>query len=208
MNLPIRTVEQTLTAEQKRFLSAHRIPIERVFDAQGRSASDYKRLMKTRGYLVACNVTPCQKARHTLRTRYGHCVQCDTKHIAFINRHSEQGYVYLAASMNCTLVKIGASIDPLRRIVHLNGYVYGGASDWKVIATFPSDSYARHEHAAQALLEEFRTTGHYFDRGGTIECSELYNCDVEVARRAIEFVIGRLKTVRNNHGKQLPSRHR
>lgn len=174
-----------LSAGQKAFLGEHGIPLSMVFNAKGMPSSRYKPIMKAGEFLVAYGVTPCGRGGHTLRTRYGHCVQCDTKHIAYIRRHSEPGYVYLAHSKSKNMVKIGASIDPNVRESHLNSYAYGGASDWVVIESIFTKNHAKHEHLAHQHLAAHRTSGEYFDRGGWIECNELYSCTIEVAKNAI-----------------------
>lgn len=174
-----------LSAEQKAFLEEHGIPLSKVFNAKGIPSSRYKAIMKAGDFLLAYGVTPCRRGAHTLRTRHGHCVQCDTKHIAYIRRYSEPGYVYLAYAKSKNLVKVGASIDPNVRESHLNCYAYGGASDWVVIETFYTKDYAKHEHLAHQHLTAHRTTGKYFDRGGWIECNELYTCSVAEATNAI-----------------------
>lgn len=174
-----------LSAGQKAFLGEHGIPLSMVFNAKGMPSSRYKPIMKAGDFLVAYGVTPCGRGGHTLRTRYGHCVQCNTKDIAYIRRHSEPGYVYLAHSKLKNLVKVGASTDPNVRERSLNGYAYGGASDWVVIEQFHTKDYAKHEHLAHQRLAAHRTSGKYFDHGGWIECNELYSCTVEMAKNAI-----------------------
>ena len=174
-----------LSKEQKAFLAEHGIPLSKIFNATGMSSSRYKLIMKDGDFLVAYGVTPCSRGGHTLRTRSGHCVQCNTKHIAYIRRHSEPGYVYLLHSKSTNLVKVGASVDPNIREKNLNGYAYGGASDWMIIEKFYTKDYAKHENLAHQSLETYRTSGKYFDRGGWIECNELFTCSVEVAKKAI-----------------------
>ena len=175
----------SVSAGQKAFLAQHGIPLSAVFNATGMSSGRYKPIMKAGDFLVAYGVAPCSRGGHTLRTRYGHCVQCDTKHIAYIRRHSEPGYVYLLHSKSTNLVKVGASVDPTSRECNLNGYSYGGASDWTIVESFFTQDYAKHENLAHRHLAAHRTTGNYFDRGGWIECNELYRCSVAVAKDAI-----------------------
>lgn len=174
-----------LSAEQKAFLMEQGIPLSMVFNSKGMPSSRYKSIMKAGDFLVAYGATPCSRGGHTLRTRHGHCVQCGTHHIAYIRRFSEPGYVYLAHSKSKNLVKVGASNDPNVRERNLNGYAYGGASDWVVIDQFHTKDHAKHEHLAHQRLAAHRASGEYFNDGGWVVCNELYSCTVEVARTAI-----------------------
>jgi hypothetical protein len=78
---------KNLTAEQIDFLNSHNISLDKVFDASGFSLSEYKVIMKDQGKQIAYNVAPCQQYGHTLRTRAGHCIQCNPAAIAFIKRN-------------------------------------------------------------------------------------------------------------------------
>src|SRR5678815_3361408 len=96
-----------LTAEQIDFLLLQRVPPSQVFDATGMRKSDYAAAMKAGGFNFAFGTVPCGRAGHTLRTRAGHCIQCDTSKVAYQMRHHLPGYVYLAGSHGTGLLKIG-----------------------------------------------------------------------------------------------------
>ena len=87
-----------LTKEQSAFLAKHNTPISSVFDASGMGKSDYRAAMKELGKTVAIGVTPCKKGNHTMRTRSGHCIQCNPASIAFQKRHLMDGFVYVAGA--------------------------------------------------------------------------------------------------------------
>ena len=180
-----------LTVAQKRFLSQYDVPLSRVFDANGLRKSEYHAAMKQLDMLVAYGVTPCSKAGHTLRTRSGHCAQCDAKNLAFLRRHHEDGEVYLARSRQTGLVKIGSSIKPSVRVKNLNGYFYGGTDDWEIHCSYFTSHAARIECDAQRKLANYRLTRVYYFDGRQIECNELFECRVETALRALRAVLPR-----------------
>jgi hypothetical protein len=179
-----------LTLDQRKFLIHHGIPVAQAFNTNGSPVSAYKQRMKDEGYLVAYGVAPCARGGHTLRTRHGHCVQCDSKHIAYILRHSQPGHVYLAHSPSTGLFKVGASVDPDVRKTNLNVNQYGGASDWVIQVSKFTNNYAKYEHLVHEKLDTYRAQGKYYDRGGWIDCAELYRCSLAVAQTAFRSVMG------------------
>jgi len=84
-----------LTQDEQRFLARYGLTANDVYDGRGVHNKIRRRLAKEVGKAVILK-TPCAKAGHRLATRAGHCVQCDPKKLAFQQRHSESGYVYIA----------------------------------------------------------------------------------------------------------------
>jgi hypothetical protein len=123
-----------MTDEQRLFLMQHKISPLAVFDATGMKRSEYQEAMRAEGKLFAMGVSPCNKMKHTLRDRSGHCIQCDTSNIAYIKRHYQHGWVYVSASRILKMLKVGFSEDPKSRERTINGFEYGGANDWTLIA--------------------------------------------------------------------------
>lgn len=124
----------TLTDEQFKFLRSQNIPLSALFDATGMKKADYRLAMKSEEKSFAYGVTSCGKGEHTLRTRAGHCIQCNHSRIAYMLRHDARAYVYIAASAVGCLIKIGSSIDLAGRTDKLNRYQYGGQKDWQILA--------------------------------------------------------------------------
>ena len=120
----------TLTSEQLHFLRQQKILLSTVFDASGMRTADYQQVMKAEGKSFAYGVTQCSKGGHALRTRKGHCIQCDHATIAFMLRHDKKAFVYIAASYGGRLIKVGSSEDVVRRERQLCDYRYGGQDDW------------------------------------------------------------------------------
>jgi hypothetical protein len=146
-----------LNKAQLQFLHEQGIPVDLVFDATGLSTKQYTPLMKEQGKLFACGVTPCKKSRHTLRTRSGHCIQCDTKSIAYTLRHYKRAYVYIAGSLTKSLIKVGVSTEHEKRADHLNRMSYGGARDWRILATILTENAGMVEfHVHDRLSDKLR----------------------------------------------------
>jgi len=59
------------------------------------------------------------REEHRLRTRAGHCVQCDIKKLAFLRRHTKPAFVYIAGSLSGRVLKIGSSGAPWTRVERL-----------------------------------------------------------------------------------------
>src|SRR5665811_560663 len=96
-----------LTKEQLDFLKEHKVHLKFVFDAQGMSKSVYRPIMKDLNKYIAFNVTPCNKYGHTLRTRSGHCCQCNTAHMAFQKRNDSIGVTYIGGTLTGNVIKVG-----------------------------------------------------------------------------------------------------
>jgi hypothetical protein len=123
----------SLTEEQRRFLGWHGIPESKLFDAQGMKPRRYRPIMEIEERLLVFGVTPCARGKHTIRTRAGHCIQCNTANIAFMQRYYQEAYVYIAGSLREAVTKIGTSQAPWEREAILNKLGYGGITDWKVL---------------------------------------------------------------------------
>lgn len=176
----------TLTTEQKDFLIENKIPLGTVFDAEGLPKKEYSQLMKDVGCLVAIGVTPCKKAGHTMRTRAGHCLQCDSSKWAYQSRHSKEGEVYLAVTLSGQFLKIGTANDSKKRIKSLNDLGYAGVSDWALVAVFVSDAAGEVEFNSQKLIEDFAYPTSYIRDGKNVSCLETFRCSSNKALDAIK----------------------
>src|SRR4051812_25738707 len=95
-----------LTADELAFLTSQNLVPDDVFDARWMSQERWFRKIKEAGKTIALG-SPCRKAGHRLRSRKGHCVQCDTSKLAFAGRHELEQYIYIAGSRRARLVKMG-----------------------------------------------------------------------------------------------------
>lgn len=196
-----------LTQEHLDFLKRHNILIEEVFDATGMRFVDYKRYMKENDLLLAYGVTPCQKAGHTFRTRYNHCVMCDPSKIAYVKRKRTSGFVYVAVSCKEGLVKIGCAKNYQNRLSNLNSQSYGNINDWRLIAYFHHERMGEAEHNIQKGFEQYQELRTFKKDGGDVQASEIYHIELakvfEKADRlgyVFEFIDHNLVTCYKNRG--------
>ncbi len=115
----------SLTDEQLLFITEHKIPVEKVFDATGLKKSDYSEIMKSSDKWLAIGTIPCAKFNHTMRTRSGHCVQCNPAAINFFLRHLE-GNRSKNTQANLKQKKVSFELGEMDRITrnNLNNFVY------------------------------------------------------------------------------------
>ncbi|WP_334511593.1 GIY-YIG nuclease family protein [Bradyrhizobium sp. AZCC 1693] len=178
---------QTLSPDLDAFSQRHGIPLDRFFNAAGMTKAEYARRMESIGAIIAYNVTPCSKAGHAIRNRYGKCVACDPKQIAFNQRALEAGSVYAAFSPSKGLIKVGFTKDVRRRHNALVRQRYAGAGDWELYYQKEAEDGGRREIEAHKELARYAVKGlTYFRDGRTQEADEVYECSKERAIRALE----------------------
>jgi hypothetical protein len=141
--------------------------------------------MQELGAILITGASPCLAAGHTIRTRAGHCAQCDTARIAFQRRHSSPGFVYVAASPRLRLHKVGSSKNALQRLATLNHCGYGGTSDWSLIDQIYSDNAGQTEFNVHTQLERFRHPVRYQRDGSWVECREIFKTSATTILRAL-----------------------
>ena len=170
-----------LTSDQDEFLNRHSISVSSVFDATGLRKNEYREIMKSLGKIVAIGVTACKKGGHTLRSRSGHCVQCNPAALGFQARFSATGFVYIAGSLSLKVIKVGFSGDVKSRISSLNHLNYGGASDWVCIYWIQCESAGNIEFGTHARLVKFAAPTTYIRDGKPVNCLETFSCEAETA---------------------------
>ena len=177
-----------ITKKQVLFLLEQNIPLNKVYDASGLSSARYKREMKELGKEVAIGVTPCQMLGHTMRTRSGHCAQCNTATFAFRRRYSKTAYVYIAKSEHKKLLKIGFTNHIYRRESSLNSLGYGGANDWRIRYEAFCEKAGRVEAKTHEILFilGYQTHATYIREGRAVCCEELFRCTLKQAVKALE----------------------
>lgn len=185
-----------LTKDQISFLKEQQIPESLLFDASGLSKSARELAMRTLDKKFFYGGAICQKGGHSLRTKAGHCIQCDTSRIAFQMRSSDSGYVYLCHSEATGFVKVGFSKEhPQDRAERLRDAGYGGARDWDVKRFIWLERNAgRHEFAIHYRLAAYQRLVEYEKQiGFIVECREIFGCTLE---HAIE-VFGHVRSLRD-----------
>lgn len=165
-----------LSDDQRQFLDINEIPLSAVFDATGLKRSDYRLEMKELQKLVAYGVSPCRKKGHTLRTRAGHCAQCDPLKLVYLLRHIDAGMLYVAGSSAGKFIKVGSAVDAHKRISTLNSWKYASQNDWELISSFKCKKAGSAEYFVQKGISDFAYPTKYFREGKELDCLETFKC--------------------------------
>jgi len=167
-----------LTSEQLSFLKSQGVSLSLAVDAGHLSKGAREAFMNESGHKFYYGGPPCKAAGHTLRSKAGHCIQCDTSKIAYQLRSSATGYVYLANSERKGFIKIGFSeVDPYNRVTWLQTSAYGDVNDWEIKRSIKIRQDAgKCEFAIHAALEKWRKPIKYQKNGEDVECREIFAC--------------------------------
>ena len=167
------------------FLKDHNITAKDLFNAQGYSSKEYRVIMKELNKKIAYNATPCQKEGHRLRTRSGHCCQCNTAVIEFQKRNDSSGFVYIAGSLKGKLIKIGFTKAVEVRSESLNRTTYAGYKDWKILFAAKSNKAGIIENKSNSTLHKYAFGSTYEHDGKWQESTETYHCSYSKAKEIV-----------------------
>lgn len=173
-----------LTKEQLAFLKAQKVSPSWLFDASGLSQRSRKEAMDALEKYFYYGGASCAKAGHTLRSKAGHCIQCDTSIIAFQLRNSAAGFVYLAHSKSKQFSKVGFSKHhPQDRKDFLNKEAYGNITDWDIkrIVAMTKDAGKKEFEIHSSLAKYQKAITYEKTRGVFVECREIFACDYQIA---------------------------
>ena len=120
-----------------------------------------------------------------MRTRAGHCIQCNTARIAFQKRHSEQAFVYVAGSLSRSVIKVGVTNNIKNRMESLNQLQYASASDWTCIHWIETKRAGEVEFSAHDALKQYAAPTTYTRFGRTVNCLETFYCPAQTAIDAV-----------------------
>ena len=179
-----------LTAEQIEFLNGLGVPLDKAFNATGLKRSYYQELMKEQSMEVAYGVSPCVKGNHTLRTRAGHCLQCNTANLSFQNRHTETAFLYLATSKTGGVVKFGVAQNISNRKKSLNESGYGGFFDWKIVLYSKVAEAGRIENLIHSEISHLRLFPEYYKDGRMQSAFEIFKLSTKKATVLFETYAG------------------
>jgi hypothetical protein len=171
------------------FLRRVGLSADDVYDGRGESKDGREWAAKQAGKLLVLGPR-CRAAGHRLRTRSGHCAQCDTRKIAYQQRYNSSGYVYIAGSLNGRIIKVGTAQDITQRQRQLRAEQHGGYSDWYVLFSIWVNEAGRVEHDASARVTSPRYFGTYFKDNIEQTATELLQCSFSMALQAIIDVVG------------------
>lgn len=165
-----------ITDAEYAFLASQKILVSHVYDARGRAATAWGEDAKREGLMFGL-AEPCYQG-HRLRTRAGHCIECDTARIAYARRFADQGYVYIAASKAERLLKVGSCMDPEQRQRSLVLNLYGSTDDWQIIAWCKTASMGQVEFDIQKQLADISTERTYKKDGRDQIARELFRYEI------------------------------
>jgi hypothetical protein len=177
-----------LTNEQMMFLKRQKIELFQMFNAQGLTKVEYHAEMKREDKLFAYGVKECGSG-HSLRTRAGHCIECNTANIAFMVRHNKRATVYVAASRSIGIIKIGSSTQLPVREEQIRKYAYAGATDWIIVSSVLCDNAGKVEKETQKKLKAFQWEATYVWEGRETDCYEVFKCGYPEAHKALIEVL-------------------
>lgn len=183
-----------LTREQLLFLHSQGLSKEDTFDALEMTQSTYYPIMKRTNKLIAYNTKPCKNG-HTMRTRSGHCPQCNTAYLRFSQRSNEGGFVYVAISKRGELCKIGFTHAIGIREESLNRTYYADFNDWVIRFAIKSEYAGKIEELVKMRLYQYSYQLEYSHDGKIQIATELLNCDFKKVKGAIVDICRKSKYV-------------
>ncbi|MCF6133458.1 GIY-YIG nuclease family protein [Flavobacterium wongokense] len=175
-----------LTDSQLQFLSEQNITLNLMFDGEGFTKTEYQERMKSLGKLFVYNTSPCKNSGHSLRSRSGHCIQCNTAYIGFTKRSSKAGFVYIAQTKNGKLIKIGFSENMREREKSLIRTKYGEFDDWKILFGISCINAGKLEIEIKKEMNKYAQVKTYNHDGKKQVADELYRCKYSIAKEKLK----------------------
>lgn len=186
----------SLGESERSFLRAHKLRESDFFAIPGAAHSDKElgRDAKSKGFSFIVG-SKCKKGGHRLRTRRGHCIQCDPSRIAHMSRAIGDAFVYVAVSREYRRVKIGwtESPDKRHRQSSLNKTGYGGIRDWKIVRFEAHPSAGKLEKVTLSRLNDFREDRSYRKGGKKQIAKEILTCTEADACNALDEAMQKLE---------------
>ena len=177
-----------LTKKQIKFLNEHDVPENKTFDATGYSSGEYKKLMRDNDLWIAYGVIPCDAMGHKLRTRSGHCFQCDPDKLRYLIRHYQDQYLYLAYSPSSKFIKVGIAKDLYQREDSLNETRYGDIDDWQIISSAFVYAAGVAETEIHSALSRYKVYAETYKDGRYVATRELFKCTQKIALEVFKRV--------------------
>lgn len=181
------------TSEEQGFLRKHGLKVTDFYVTSGQSTAQIYASAKKENKKFIVH-SPCLKG-HRLKTRRGHCIQCNPARIAFSTRASSTADVYIAVSVSKDLVKVGFAKDVFVREGVAKSIKYGGIADWKVIFAMNCDDAGRVELQTHSFLKNHQVQAVYTKDGTQQAAREMFRCKPDVALNAILRAVEGLRIV-------------
>jgi hypothetical protein len=177
------------TSGELAFLARHKFAEDDVYDGRGEGKRWREYQAKEAGKVLILTSVRCRAMRHRIRTRAGHCAQCNPASIAFTRRETLEGYVYIAGTLQGCLMKIGEAGDIGQRVRQLKAEAYGGFSDWRILITAWVDNRGRTEREISSRITGKRVFGGYIKDGRNQTAVEMIQCPFSAAFDAFTIVV-------------------
>jgi hypothetical protein len=178
-----------LTTAELTFLKSQGLSADDVYDGTYQSRATSIAGAEASGCTLIVRST-CGKGGHRLRTRSGHCAQCNPANLAYQSRHHSIGYVYIAGSRSTRLLKIGTATDIEQRKRNLQNQEYGGIRDWEILFHAKVEHGGKIEGDALRLLRKFKIVRTYEKDGFSQQAEDLLETSFRNAIKAISDAIG------------------
>jgi T5orf172 domain len=153
------------TPQELAFLARHNFSEGEVYDGRGQGKRWREYQAKEAGKILMLTSVRCRSMGHRIRTRAGHCAQCNPANIGFTERETANGYVYIAGSVRGRFIKIGSTRDIEQRERQLRTERYGGASDWLVLVHDRVDNMQKVEREISDRIPGKRVFNGYIKDG-------------------------------------------
>lgn len=178
-----------LTTIELDFLEKHGIPLDLVFDVQYLKRKEWPITMKEKGKVFAYNAAPCKAEGHTLRTRKGHCIQCNTSKIRYMMRSLSFGIVYIAGSLKGKAIKVGFTENIASREETLTKHNYGGFKDWQILFHGKCEKAGAVESKVLTALNSYSKEAYYDHDNHKQKATEIFSCSFSVAKSTLMEVL-------------------
>jgi hypothetical protein len=178
-----------LTADEIAFLKSQGLAESDVYDGRNQSGARWRAGVRATGQTLVLGAH-CENVGHRLRTRSGHCAQCNPANISYQNRYNSTGYVYIAGSLRLKLLKIGTAVDINQRLDNLIQQSYGGIRDWEMLFYAKVESGGRVEGNALAAMSQYSLRLSYKKDGRDQQATEIIRARFSAALSALVDAIG------------------
>jgi T5orf172 domain len=178
------------TTEELLFLSRHNYSEGDVYDGRFKTKINREASAKEARKVLILTNKRCRAQGHRLRTRAGHCAQCNPANIAFTAREDATGYVYIAGSLSGRVIKIGTAKDISQRVRQIRAERYGGFADWEVLISVEVEDAGKVEREAASRILGKKMYSSYFKDGREQMAIEMVCCPFSSAFKALAETIG------------------
>jgi hypothetical protein len=186
--MPTAAMKDILTQTELDFLDRQGLGPDDVFDVRRLPQRVWKKLIRSENKTVALG-KGCREFAHRLKSRSGHCVQCNTVNLGFQKRYRLDQFIYIAGSQKARLVKIGIcdKLDQRQRQICFERY--GGADDWRLLLSLKVKRAGEIETRILARLSNCFVVGHYWKDGREKTAVELLKCPFTLVKSTLLMLV-------------------